>query len=770
MAQLTSVARSAGIVALFIGAAAAGILSGVLFAYADDLPQISALDDYAPSTITRVYAAGGELIGEFATERRLVIGHDEIATHLRQAIISAEDGDFDQHFGLSVSRLTVTVVRDIFDVLRDRLSGRQSRPAGASTITQQLARNLFPEDVGFSVTVERKIREALVALQIEKRYTKREIFTFYANHIFLGHGTYGVEAAARLYFDKSASDVSLEEAALLAGIIQAPGRQSPFVNIDAAKSRRDYALQRMLDEGYVTEDEATAAITRPIVVYDLRQQRSAAPYFVEEIRKHLEQEYGAKALYESGLSVMTPLDITLQESANRAVDAGLRRLDKRRGYRAPTENILADGKTLADYNHERWSRPITAGAIVPAVVETLDSPAPPAGAIVRLGRYRASLAPSGFSWTRRSNANQLFKPGDLIDVAVTSVDDETGTAEVLLDQTPLVEGALIAIENRTGHIKAMVGGWSFNRSRFNRAVQAFRQMGSTFKPVVFTTAIDRGFTPASTIIDEPVVYPLLNDEEYAPQNYDHQFEGEITLRRAIEQSRNIPAIRLMETVGPESVLGYAKRFGFSQSFPPYLPIALGAGDATLQELTSAYSVFPNQGVRMKPISLLRVTDRDGNLLEENRPEAFDVVRADTAFVMTSLLRGVVQRGTGVRASSLDWPLGGKTGTVDDNTDAWFVGFDPNITVGVWTGLDEKKPLGPSETGAAAALPIWMDFVRDYIEAYGDREHPPEFSVPGNIVFLDIDRETGTLVTPETQQRITETFIAGTQPGELFGDP
>ena len=770
MAQFIRVARSAGIVALFIGMAAAGTLSGVLFAYADDLPQISALDGYAPSTITRVYASGGELIGEFATERRLVIGYDGIAPHLRQAIISAEDGDFDQHFGLSISRLAVTAGRDIFDVLRDRLSGRQSRPAGASTITQQLARNLFPEDVGFSVTVERKIREAMVALQIEKRYTKREIFTFYANHIHFGHGTYGVESAARLYFDKPAKDVSLDEAALIAGIIQAPARQSPFVNMDAAKARRDYALRRMLSEGYITEDEAAAAMARPIVAYDRRQQRSAAPYFVEEIRKHLEQAYGAKALYESGLSVMTTLDVTLQESANRAIDAGLRRLGKRRGYRAPTENILSENGSQADFHHERWARPIAAGDIVPAVVETLDSPAPTAGAIVRLGPFRASLTPEGFSWTRRSNANQLFKVGDLIEVGVTSVDDEAGTAEVTLDQTPLVEGALIAIENRTGHIKAMVGGWNFNRSKFNRAVQALRQMGSTFKPIVFTTAVDRGFTPASTIIDEPVVYPLLNDEEYEPQNYDHEFEGEITLRRALEQSRNIPAIRLMETVGPESVLGYAKRFGFSQDFGPYLSIALGAGDANLQELTSAYSVFPNQGVRMKPLNLLRVIDRDGNLLEENRPEAFDVVRADTAFVMTSLLRGVVQRGTGVRAASLDWPLGGKTGTVDDNTDAWFVGFDPNITVGVWTGLDEKKSIGPSETGAAAALPIWMDFMRDYIDAYGDREHPPEFGVPSNIVFLDIDRATGTLITEETQQRITETFIAGTQPGDLFGIP
>lgn len=769
MAYLIRVARGAGIVALFVVTAAAGTLSGVLFAYADDLPQISALDDYAPSTITRVYADGGELIGEFATERRLVIGYDGISPYLREAIIAAEDGDFDQHFGLSVSRLLVTLARDVFEGVRDRFAGRQSRPAGASTITQQLARNLFPEDVGFSVSLERKIKEALVALQIEKRYTKREIFTFYANHIHFGHGTYGVESAARLYFDKSARDVTLEEAALLAGIIQLPARQSPFVNLDAAMARRNYALQRMADEGYVTQEEANEAQARAIVVHDQRQQESLAPYFVEEVRKHLEDSYGAKALYENGLSVMTTLDARLQEAANRALDAGLRRIDKRRGFRRPSENVLAEGKNLADYTHPRWRRPIRSGDIVPAVVEAIDGAAPADGAVVRLGLYRGNLTPEGFAWTGRSSASRLFKPGDLIQVAVGSLDDSAGTAMVTLEQEPTVEGALLAIENRTGHIKAMVGGFSFNRSKFNRAVQAFRQMGSTFKPVVYTAAIDRGFTPASTIVDEPVTFELVDDQTYEPQNYDHRYEGEITLRHALEDSRNIPAIRMMETVGPETVVAYARRFGFSQDFPPYLSIALGAGEGNLEEVTSAYSVFPNQGVRMKPIGLLRVIDRDGNLLEENRPEAIEVIRADTAFVMTSLLRGVVQRGTGAAASRLEWPLGGKTGTVDDNTDAWFVGFDPDLTVGVWTGLDEKKPLGRNETGAVAALPIWMDFVEAYISAYGNREEPPQFEVPGNVVFLDVDRATGLPATPETVRAITETFISGTQPGGLFRD-
>jgi penicillin-binding protein 1A len=762
-------ARSAGIVALFVTAALLGTLSGVMFAYADDLPQISALDDYAPSTITRVYASGGELIGEFATERRLVIGYDDIAPQLRQAIIAAEDADFDRHFGLSVSRIVVTLLRDVLEVARDVVARRPSRPAGASTLTQQLARNLFPEDIGFRVSLERKIKEAVVAVQIEKRYTKREILTLYANHIHFGHGTYGVESAARLYFGKPAKDVTLDEAALIAGIIQSPARQSPFVNTDAATRRRNYALQRMADEGFISAADAATARALPIVVRGQPQQpRSIAPYFVEEVRKHLEQRYGAKALYENGLSVETTLDVRQQEAANRAVERGLRRLDKDRGFRGPSRNVLAEGKPIDAFTHELWNRRMAPGDVVPAVIVAVGSPAPNS-ATVRVGEYQAELSPAGFAWTRRTSAASLFKVGDVVEVEIRELDPERRAAQVVLEQTPIVEGALLAIENRTGRIRAMVGGWSFTRSKFNRAVQAFRQLGSTFKPIVYTAAIDRGFTPASNIDDAPLLRVTDLGQEYTPQNYDHKFEGPVTLRRALEQSRNIPAILMMEAVGPQTVVDYARRFGFSQQFPPYLPVALGAGDGTLEEVTSAYTVFPNQGVRMKPFEITRVVDRDGNLLEETRPETLDVIRADTAFVVTSLLRGVVQRGTGQAAASLDWPLAGKTGTVDDNTDAWFVGFDPDITVGVWVGMDEKKSIGRNETGAVAALPIWIDFMRAYIETRAD-DTQPQFASPGNIVRVPIDRSTGLVVDPEEPNAITETFIAGTQPGGFAGEP
>jgi penicillin-binding protein 1A len=402
--------------------------------------------------------------------------------------------------------------------------------------------------------------------------------------------------------------------------------------------------------------------------------------------------------------------------------------------------------------------------VVPAVVITAPKTGP---ARLHIGRYHADLSKDGYAWSgSRKTAADLFKPGDLLEVAVTKLDEATGAASVTLEQTPLAEGALVAIENRTGQIKAMVGGWNFNRSKFNRAVQAYRQLGSTFKPIVYTTAIDRGFTPTSILIDAPVSYPAGNGQTYSPHNYDHQFQGPITLRWALEESRNIPAIKLMDTLGPKNVLEEAKRFGFEEDFPPYLPIALGAGDATLLEVTSAYTVFPNQGVRMKPFDVLAVKDRDGNLLEENRGDPSDVIRADTAFVMTNILRGVLIRGTAQSAAGLaaQWPLAGKTGTVDDNTDAWFIGFDPDITVGVWMGFDEKKSLGGDEQGAKAALPMWREFMEGYIAGRPDKDHPPQFTAPGNIVFLSVDKSNGAVMPPETPGSINEAFISGTQPG------
>jgi penicillin-binding protein 1A len=753
------IARQAGLVALFVTAALLGTLSGVLFAYADDLPLISSLDEYSPNTITRVLGRDGSLIGEFAVERRVVVTYQQIPETLRNAIVAAEDAGFFDHAGFSMSRMVLALARELFS---------SRRTPGGSTITQQLARNLFAQEIGFTVgdrSPERKLKELIVAIQIEKRYTKEEIFTFYCNQIYWGHGAYGVAAAAQVYFGKPLDELNLEEAALIAGIIQSNVRQSPYVNMAAALRRRNYALERMAEEGFVTREDAEAAKARPIVTRgEPAQETTIAPYYIEEVRKYVEAKYGAKALYENGLTIRTTLDPELQRAANRAVDRGLRQVAKRRGAWRKPVNVSASKQTVEGYKHDRWTRPIAVGDVVPAVVAAVDPKTDRAAtARVRVGRYTAELTRQAIQWTRRTHPADIVQPGDLIEVGITAIDEAAGRATVTLEQQPIIEGALVAIDNKTGQILAMVGGFSFARSKFNRATQAHRQLGSTFKPFLYTAAIDRGLTPTSMLIDAPVSFDAgAGQPPYTPGNYDGKFEGPVTLRRALETSRNIPAVRVMEMLGPRQVVGYAKRFGFPEDFPAFLSTALGAAEATLLETTSAYSAFPNQGIRLQPYQVTSILGRDGSLLEETRPAPREAIRADTAFVMTNLLTGVVQRGTAATAAALDWPLAGKTGTVDDYTDAWFVGFDPTISLGVWVGYDEKKPIGNGETGAVTALPIWIDFMRAYIDARGDRENPPRFEPPGNIVFMAVDRATGEPVGEEGGG-ITEAFISGTQP-------
>lgn len=755
--------RQAVILSLFAGAALVGVVTGVLFAYSPDLPEIEALDDYVPDTITRVYARGGELIGEFATERRDVIGYDDIPDVLRNAIVAAEDSAFFEHNGFDVAAIARAAVQD---VLQRRLY------SGASTLTMQLARNIEVggESLGLQKTWQRKLVEAYYTFLIEKRYTKREILALYANQVWLGtarHAAHGVEAAAQLYFGKSARDLELGEAALIAGIFPAPARQSPLVDPERATQRRNYALRRMAEEGYVTDDVAAAEMDKPIVLAPRRRRANTiAPYFLEEIRQHLEADYGVAGLYEDGLVVHSTLDIDLQRAANRAVSDGLRAVDKRHGFRGARRNVL-DGDGAAEsvqaFEHPRWRLPVAEGDMVPAVVTGTN-----AGAIqVRVGPHEADIGAGGFAWTGASAPDALVRVGDLIDVTLTALPDVAGgRGAATLDQEPAVEGALIAIENRTGEVLALVGGYDFDRSRFNRATQAFRQLGSLFKGVLYAAAVDQGYTTASILQDEPVSFEAgPGQPRYRPRNYDNTYVGPVTLRHALEDSRNVPAVWLMNQVGPEVVIDFARRVGFSSPIPPYLSVALGSAEATLMEVTSAYSVFPNQGRRMLPFLIDRVLDRNGRLLEENRPRSRDALRPDTAYVMVSLMRGVVQRGTARRVlRTLDWPLGGKTGTMDDYTDAWFVGFDPDVTVGVWVGHDEKKSMGYNEQGARVALPIWIDFMEAWV---GDRETPPRFDPPTNIVFASVDPRTGEPAGPGTRGPIEEAFIAGTEPGTAF---
>ncbi len=733
--------RTAGLAALFVAAALFGIASGVLFAYVGDLPGLPSLDTYAPSVTTRVVGADGSVIGELATERRELLKYADIPVVLRQAVISAEDADFFNHSGVNITRTAITLVKDLV----------YSRRAGASTITQQLARNVFPNpaDIGFQQTPERKAKEGLVAFQIEKRFTKEEIFTMYCNQINMGHGAYGMGAASQMYFGKPAKELTLAEASMLAGIIQGNVLQSPYRNMKAAKDRQAYALRRMVDEKYITQAQADEAKAQPIVLRGYSGPTSIAPYFTELVRQHLQEKYGANEVYAGGLVVRTSIDANLQRAANVALDTGLRRLDKLRGYRKPTRNLLTEKRDLAKFRLPSWQRDLTVGAIVQGIVTGVDA----ASIDIRMNQWNGVVDKAGFKWTNKP-ADQLVKRGDVVDVRVRTAETGARTFIADLDQPPALEGAILAIDNKTGGILAMVGGSSFERSQFNRATQALRQVGSSFKPIVYTAAIDRGYTATSTLIDEPVSYPAgPGQPNYTPLNYDRKFEGEVTLRHALEDSRNIPTIRLMAALGPEQVVMFARRFGITSPLPPYLPIAIGAGEASLSEITSAYTAFANGGVRMTPQAIRQVLDKDGNVLEDFRPESNNVMRADLAYVMNYLLQGVVNNGTGraARAAMPEWPLGGKTGTTDDYTDAWFIGFDPDITIGVWVGFDQKKPIGQGQSGTVAALPIWIDVMKAWTAKRGTNGQAlPEFTRPGNVVLVQMPYGM-------------EAFIAGTEP-------
>ena len=692
---------------LVLVSALVGATAGLLLVYSTDLPQVDQLEHYRPSSITELYDDQGRTIGSFALQRRVVATYDDYPPVMRQALISIEDKDFYRHWGINVWRIAGAAYRDI------RSGGRVQ---GASTLTMQLARNLFlSPDRSF----HRKIQEALLAVQIERRFTKPQIFTLYANQIYLGHGVYGFEAASQFYFSKPAKKLTLDEAALLAGLPKSPTYYSPITHPDHALKRRNLVINSMLEDGEITAQQATAAREQPIQLDLAHDPDSLAPYFVEEIRRYLEGKYGSDQVHEGGLRVYTSLDTDLQRAANRALFDGLAAYERRHGWRVRLQNVLTGDVTLANYQHPDWESDPEANSYVHALVTAVT----PASASVRFGRYSATLTSADAAWTRK-RLPAILKPGDIAYVKVLALNAD-GKARVTLEEDSGVQGALVAIDNATGEIKAMVGGRDFNLSKFNRATQALRQVGSSFKPYVYTAAIDRGATPDDTILDAPISFPMPTGPAYEPHNYDEKFEGTITLRRALAQSRNIPALKLADNLGIKVVIDYAHRFGITSNIPPYLPVALGAVEVTPMEQTSAFSVFPNDGVHITPRYITKVTDYEGRTLEENFPDVRDVVSARTARTLTAMLREVVLHGTGIAASTLKYPLAGKTGTTNNFTDAWFVGFSPSITCGVWVGYDEKKFLGARETGARAALPIWMDFMKAALAG----KDPGEFQPP-----------------------------------------
>jgi penicillin-binding protein 1A len=701
---------------LVLASIAIGTAAGLFLVYSTDLPQVGELEHYRPSAVTELYDDHGRVIGSFALQRRVIASYDDFPRVLRDAVISTEDKDFETHWGIDFWRILGAAWRDV-------RSG--SRSQGASTLTMQLSRNLF---LSSERNFHRKIQEAMLAIQIERRFTKPQIFAMYANQIYLGHGVYGFEAGAEFYFGKKARDLTLEEAALLAALPKGPGDYSPITHPDRALKRRNLVLNNMMEDGKITAEDAARAKNTAIKLNLQSPGNSVAPYFAEEIRRYLEKKYGSDEVHEGGLRVYTSLNLEMQEAATRAMLDGTAAYERRHGWKGGLRNIMAQGETLDTYTNPDWDQPVDPGTYVHAMV--LESG--PAVALVKFGRYTAPIGREEIAWTHHKTPQEILAPGDVAYVKVVTLSPD-GQAKVTLEQDSGAQCGLIALDNATGDIKAMVGGRDFDDSKFNRSTQALRQVGSSFKPYVYTAAIDAGATPDDIILDAPTVF-MTASGPYAPHDYDNKFEGNITLRRAIAQSRNIPALKLAEKVGINTVIDYAHRFGVTSKIPAYLPVALGSAEITLIEQTAAFTTFPNDGVRVSPRYVRKVTDYEGRVLEEDYPEVKDVISAETARTMTSLLQEVVQHGTAVAAKSLKTPLGGKTGTTNDFTDAWFIGFSPSITCGVWLGFDEKKTLGKSETGGHAALPMWMEFMKVALKGHeGEDFQPPAPTPPRNVV-------------------------------------
>ncbi|MGB6248555.1 MAG: PBP1A family penicillin-binding protein [Terriglobales bacterium] len=696
---------------LVLLSAAVGAAAGLLLVYSTDLPQVEELERYRPSSVTELYDGRGRVIGTFALQRRVIATYDDYPEVLRNALVSIEDKDFYRHSGINIWRIIGAAYRDIE-------SG--GRVQGASTLTMQLARNLFlSPDRSFY----RKVQEALLAIQIERRFTKPQIFTLYANQIFLGHGAYGYEAASEYYFSKPAKKLTLEEAALLAGLPKAPQYYSPINHPDRAVKRRNLVLNAMLEDGKITAAQAAAAKSKPIVLDLQKDQNSLAPHYVEEIRRYLEAKYGSDQVLEGGLRVYTSLDMDLQKAARQALLDGLAAYERRHGWHGKLLNVIAQGERVDKYVDPDWDEEPEVNGYMHALITQVT----PGAAEIRFGQRTATLAPPDLAWMKtKLKLPDILHVGDIVYIKVLSL-DAGGKAHVSLEQDSGTEGALVAIDNATGEIKAMVGGRDFNLSKFNRATQALRQVGSSFKPYVYTAVIDQGGSPDDTVVDAPVTFQTASGP-YTPHNYDAKFEGTITLRRALAQSRNIPALKLADRVGIKTVIEYARRFGITANIPAYLPVALGSAEITPLEQTSAFSVFPNDGVRVAPRYITKVTDYEGRILEEDFSDIRDVVSSRTARIMTSMLREVVLHGTAVAAAKMPYPLAGKTGTTNDFTDAWFVGFSPSLTCGVWIGYDEKKSLGEKETGARAALPIWIQFMNVALAGKDPGEFQP---APGN---------------------------------------
>ncbi|MCW8983745.1 MAG: PBP1A family penicillin-binding protein [Thermoanaerobaculales bacterium] len=753
----------AGVVGCLVGAFAGWIIAQFLH-----VPQVDLLATFEPAATTRIYAADGEQVASYALEQRVVLGPEEIPDHFKHAVVAIEDADFYKHGGVDPQ----AVMRAAWYSVVDRKIGSRG---GASTLTQQLALNLFLKR---ERTLGRKIKEALLALDIEKRYSKDQILTMYANQIFLGHGAYGVEAAAELYFQKPAIDLSLAEAALLAGMIpSANNKYDPIKRPENALTRRNKVLSRMLERGFIDAVAYEEAISQPLGVTLHRERVKSGAYFLEMTRQEIERRYGTDALYTSGLQVHLTMDPLLQFEAEKALREGLVNLEMTYiGYRRPP-NVLTEGgpESVEDYDHPSWEQlELVPGAMVRAVVREVST----RQADLRIGTHTAELRLDSAKWTRTNSLKRILKTGDLILVRLPDPlpDQPEGSEESQQDVEPLVvdllqepevEGALVAMDNRSGAILALVGGFDFQRSEFNRAVQSSLQCGSAFKPFVYLTAFEHGFTPADTLFDAPFLLADGTGElTYCPKNYYEKYYGITTLRKALELSYNASAVKLQQLAGSRAVVETARKFGISTELHPYPSLALGSLGVRLIDLVRAYSGIANLGEVPEPYFIAEIFDRDERLQERHFPHSERVMPEAVTYLALYMLRGVVEHGTGVSARWLDANLAGKTGTTDMYSDAWFVGFSPRITVGVWVGRDVKAPIGKKMTGAKAAQPIWNNFMTAYLETLTAAERAEDFQVPAGVVFTPVDATTGERAVPPCSYQknvILEAFLDGTEP-------
>jgi len=764
---------------IFIVAIAAA--AGLLWHYSQSLPDYSQLQDYEPAVMTRVHAADGSLLAEYARERRLYIPVQAVPKLVINAFVAAEDKNFYEHGGIDFSGIARAAVLYI----QQYGSGR--RPQGASTITQQVAKNfLLTNELSFS----RKIKEALLAMKIERAFSKERILELYLNEIYLGMGAYGVAAASLLYFDKSVHELSVAEAAYLAALPKAPNNYHPFRQRERALERRNYVIDRMAEDHYISAQEADKAKKEPLKI-TLRPTGAhifAAEYFAEEVRRYIYDNFTEKKLYEGGLSVRTTLDPKMQVLARKVLVDGFVNFDEQHGYRGAAQKIdpagdwgakLAEVKALSDV--APWRLAVVLEADDASARVGLQPGREPGGALSK-ERETGTIALEGMKWAKArgktpAKVSQVLSPGDVVYV------EPLGSGQFRLRQVPEVSGAIVAMDPQTGRVLAMAGGFSYDQSQFNRATQALRQPGSSFKPLVYAAALDNGYTPSTVVLDAPIEIDT-GTGIWAPENYTRKYYGPSTLRFGIEQSRNVMTVRLAQDIGMPLIGEYAKRFGVYDNLPPYLSFALGAGETTLLRMVGAYAMFDNGGRKIQPTLIDRIQDRYGHTIykhdsrecrgcdadkwaDQNEPTLIDkrerVLDPMTAYQITSIMEGVVQRGTATVVKEVGKPIAGKTGTTNDEKDAWFIGFSPDLVVGVYLGYDKPRHLGRGATGGVLAAPIVRDFMK---VALADKPAVP-FRVPPGIKLIRIDPRSGMRAGPGDQRVILEAFKPGTAPSDNY---